>query len=111
MPALREAYLGWEDAPEGAVVPWVLRCRSTCGYGALHAVSALSLALEDGEVVSVLGANGAGKSSLLRTLIGSLGRPAGVSILAGATSPATRAGAHPPRHCAACRRAAASSKA
>ena len=39
-------------------------------YGRVHAVKAMSLNLVAGEVVAVLGANGAGKSSLLRALLG-----------------------------------------
>ena len=39
-------------------------------YGRVHAVKAMSLNLAVGEVVAVLGANGAGKSSLLRALLG-----------------------------------------
>lgn len=39
-------------------------------YGRNHAVRNVDLALEEGEVVTVLGANGAGKSSLLKALSG-----------------------------------------
>ncbi len=44
-------------------------------YGRTHAVRGVSLSLREGEVVTVLGANGAGKSSLLRALAGAV-RPA-----------------------------------
>ncbi|MGG5818586.1 ABC transporter ATP-binding protein [Falsiroseomonas sp. HW251] len=44
-------------------------------YGRTHAVRGVSLSLNEGEVVTVLGANGAGKSSLLRALAGVV-RPA-----------------------------------
>ena len=39
-------------------------------YGRIHAVRGISMYLDRGEIVAVLGANGAGKSSLLRALLG-----------------------------------------
>ncbi|MGI9436002.1 MAG: ABC transporter ATP-binding protein, partial [Geminicoccaceae bacterium] len=39
-------------------------------YGANHAVRGVSLHVDEGEIVTVLGANGAGKSSLLKGLMG-----------------------------------------
>jgi len=39
-------------------------------YGQVHAVRGVCLSIEAGEVVAVLGANGAGKSSLLNTVMG-----------------------------------------
>jgi branched-chain amino acid transport system ATP-binding protein len=44
-------------------------------YGRNHAVKAMSLTLDEGEIVTVLGANGAGKSSLLKAIQGTV-RPA-----------------------------------
>jgi branched-chain amino acid transport system ATP-binding protein len=49
-------------------------------YGRVHAVRGVSLRVAAGEVVAVLGANGAGKSSLLRAVLG-LVRPAGGSVM------------------------------
>ncbi len=39
-------------------------------YGHIHALKGISLNVEDGEVVTLIGANGAGKSTTLRTISG-----------------------------------------
>jgi branched-chain amino acid transport system ATP-binding protein len=49
-------------------------------YGSVRAVRGVSLRLDQGEIVAVLGANGAGKSSLLRALLG-MERLAGGGIM------------------------------
>jgi branched-chain amino acid transport system ATP-binding protein len=49
-------------------------------YGSVRAVRAVSLQLRQGEIVAVLGANGAGKSSLLRALLG-MARLAGGAVI------------------------------
>ena len=41
-------------------------------YGAIHALKGISLSVEAGEIVTLIGANGAGKSTTLRTLSGLL---------------------------------------
>ena len=41
-----------------------------CGYGSLEVVRGVSLLVCAGEIVGLLGANGAGKSSLLKSLVG-----------------------------------------
>ena len=43
-----------------------------CGYGSLEVVHGVSLHVCPGEIVGLLGANGAGKSSLLKAIIGLL---------------------------------------
>ena len=49
-------------------------------YGEIEAVHDLSLAVETGEVVALLGANGAGKSTTLRAISGLL-KPAGGDVV------------------------------
>ena len=39
-------------------------------YGKVHAVQGIDLDVREGEVVAILGANGAGKSSVIKSLIG-----------------------------------------
>jgi branched-chain amino acid transport system ATP-binding protein len=41
-------------------------------YGAIHALQGISFNVEEGEIVTLIGANGAGKSTTLRTLSGLL---------------------------------------
>ncbi|MGT2807396.1 ABC transporter ATP-binding protein [Streptococcus iniae] len=51
----------------------------TINYGAIEAVKDVSFHVEEGEVVTLIGANGAGKTSILRTISG-LVRPKSGSI-------------------------------
>ena len=44
----------------------------TVGYGAITAVKGLSFEVREGEIVSLIGSNGAGKSTTLRTISGLL---------------------------------------
>ena len=41
-------------------------------YGAIHALKGISLEVDEGEIVTLIGANGAGKSTTLRTISGLL---------------------------------------
>ena len=41
-------------------------------YGAIHAIQGISLHVNEGEIVTLIGANGAGKSTTLRTISGLL---------------------------------------
>jgi len=63
-------------------------------YGRTHAVKDVSLNVQEGEIVTVLGANGAGKTSLLRALHGAVRCAAGRIVFAGkdltGASPAAR---------------------
>ncbi len=53
-------------------------------YGRTHAVRGLTLHVAAGEIVTVLGANGAGKSSLLKAIAGAVRPVAGRVLLDGA---------------------------
>ena len=41
-------------------------------YGAIHAIKGVSFEVNDGEIVTLIGANGAGKSTILKTISGLL---------------------------------------
>lgn len=41
-------------------------------YGAIHAIKGISLEVNEGEIVTLIGANGAGKSTVLKTISGML---------------------------------------
>jgi len=41
-------------------------------YGAIHALRGVTMSIEEGEIVTLIGANGAGKSTTLRTISGLL---------------------------------------
>ncbi|NLO97295.1 MAG: ABC transporter ATP-binding protein [Peptococcaceae bacterium] len=41
-------------------------------YGAIHAIKGISLEVNEGEIVTLIGANGAGKSTILKTISGLL---------------------------------------
>ena len=45
---------------------------STAIYGKIHALKDVSITVEKGEIVTIIGANGAGKSTMLRTTSGLL---------------------------------------
>src|ERR1700686_4121782 len=53
-------------------------------YGRIHAVRGVSLRVGEGEIVAVLGANGAGKSSLLKAIMGLVPPVSGRVTLGGA---------------------------
>ena len=83
-PRVREAYLGADDRSE-AIAACRLRSR-TCSvrYGRVHAVRGRAARLAEGEIVAVLGANGAGKSSLLKAILGLVPAAVGRVRVAGA---------------------------
>ena len=57
--------------------------RLSVRYGRVHAVRESSIAVAEGELVAVLGANGAGKSSLLKAIMGVTPAEAGTIRLRG----------------------------
>lgn len=52
-------------------------------YGAIHALQGISFDLEEGEIVTLIGANGAGKSTTLKTISGLLAPRSGSILLRG----------------------------
>src|SRR6266550_7330252 len=52
-------------------------------YGAIHALRGISMSVEDGEIVTLIGSNGAGKSTTLRTISGLLRPRQGTVTLEG----------------------------
>lgn len=88
-PAVRRAYLG-DSAYQGRSRPEprksstqkeVLSTRGlTAGYGAAAVLDNVDVSVEPGEMVAVLGANGAGKSTMMRAVSG-LHRPVEGAIL------------------------------
>ncbi len=62
----------------------MLELRSlTAGYGPIQAVSDLNLRVDQGEIVTLLGANGAGKSTTLRSISGLLKQKSGSILFEG----------------------------
>jgi branched-chain amino acid transport system ATP-binding protein len=52
-------------------------------YGRIHALKGVSLTVEEGEIVTLIGANGAGKSTTLRTISGLIHPKQGKVLLKG----------------------------
>ena len=49
-------------------------------YGKIHAIKNISLTVEEGELVSLIGANGAGKTSLLTAMMGQIPSTGQISV-------------------------------
>ncbi|MDO9237713.1 MAG: ABC transporter ATP-binding protein [Aquabacterium sp.] len=70
-------------APNPSLAP-LLDVRDVCvSYGGIKAVKKLSLSLFEGEMVSLIGANGAGKSTTLKAICGLLAPQAGEVLYQG----------------------------
>jgi branched-chain amino acid transport system ATP-binding protein len=63
----------------------------TAFYGDLQALFGISLMVEESETVAVIGANGAGKSTFLKTIAGLLQSPSGAILFEGQDISGTRA--------------------
>ena len=49
----------------------MLKIKDLCvNYGGIEAVRDISFSVPDGEIVTLIGANGAGKSTTLRSIVG-----------------------------------------
>ena len=59
--------------------------RVSCNYGAVQALNNVHLKVDAGEIVTLIGANGAGKSTTLKSIVGLL-RPEAGEILFGGNS-------------------------
>ena len=52
-------------------------------YGGIHALRGISLNVEDGKIISLIGANGAGKSTTLKAIMGQVSKTSGTVIYDG----------------------------
>ena len=59
-------------------------------YGSIHAVKGVSFEVNEGEIVTLIGANGAGKSTVLNTISGLLHPRSGSVTFRGKTCKASR---------------------
>ncbi len=60
-------------------------------YGNIHALKGISLTVDEGEIVTLIGSNGAGKSTTLKTISGLLRPRSGEILLAGSRIDGLRA--------------------
>ncbi|GAB6876498.1 amino acid ABC transporter ATP-binding protein [Thermaerobacter litoralis] len=67
-PAAAAARAGSSDAAAGAAQPMVICEDVHKWFGAVHVLKGISLAVQPGEVVVIMGPSGSGKSTLIRTI-------------------------------------------
>src|ERR1041384_5349067 len=79
---------GWSRSISGAK-PLLELSNVDAGYGAFQALFGVSMTVNAGEAVAVIGSNGAGKNTLLRVISGLLPATAGTMTMEGASLRAT----------------------
>ena len=84
-PGVVRSYLGTEPSADAA------DRRLDLFHGDAQALADVSLLVEEGSIVAIVGANGAGKTSLIRAIAGMRARGAGEFCFAARTSPDGRA--------------------
>lgn len=60
-------------------------------YGAIHAIKGVSFSVKEGEIVTLIGSNGAGKSTILKTISGILKQTEGEVLYLGESTSKTKA--------------------
>ncbi|MDR1885035.1 MAG: ABC transporter ATP-binding protein [Synergistaceae bacterium] len=75
-------------ASAGAEAPILSVRNLSVNYGAIRALKGASLDVYRGEIVAVIGANGAGKSTMMNAIMGDIARAGGEILLGGAPLPA-----------------------
>ncbi len=71
-------------APTTSLEPALLQCRNVnAAYGPMQVLFGIDLEVHEGEIVALLGTNGAGKSSLLKSIMGLLPANKGTVTFAG----------------------------
>jgi ABC-type branched-subunit amino acid transport system ATPase component/ABC-type branched-subunit amino acid transport system permease subunit len=71
-------------APSESLEPALLRCHNVnAAYGPMQVLFGIDLEVHEGEIVALLGTNGAGKSSLLKSVMGLLPASRGTVTFAG----------------------------
>lgn len=72
-----------QDLPTGPTPPPLATRGLTVGYGSVPVVTGLDLEVRAGEIVALIGPNGTGKSTVLRTVTGRLAPLAGQVLISG----------------------------